>query len=97
MSARDAILADIRKALGREVPVDSATRAALEARLAGHKVNLVPQRGQVRGREGIEAFVRMAEFSLATVRRVRGVVWMLTRRCLSFGGGSGKRRRRRRR
>jgi len=33
---------------------------------------LVPRRGQVRGREAIEAFVRMAEFSLATVKRVHG-------------------------
>ncbi len=71
MSGRDAMLADIRLALGRKGGVDSATRAALEARLGAHKVNLVPQRGQVQGREKIEAFVRMAEFSLATVRRVR--------------------------
>lgn len=71
MSMRDAMLADIRRALGRAGPVDARTRAALEARLGGHKVNLVPQRGQVRGRERIEAFVRMAEFSLATVKRVR--------------------------
>ena len=71
MSARDAMLADIRAALGRKGPVDGAARAALEARLNGHKVNLVPRRGLVEGREKIEAFVTMAEFSLATVRRVR--------------------------
>jgi L-lactate dehydrogenase complex protein LldG len=71
MSAREQMLADIRRALGRKGPVDGAARAALEARLKGHKSNLVPRRGQVRGREAIEAFVAMAEFSLATVKRVR--------------------------
>lgn len=71
MSARDVMLADIRRALGRKGPVDAATRAALQARLGAHKVNLVPKRGLVEGREKIEAFVKMAEFSLATIRRVR--------------------------
>ncbi|MGQ0676960.1 MAG: LutC/YkgG family protein [Rhodospirillales bacterium] len=71
MRSRELMLADIRRALGRSGPVDAPTRAALEARMKGRKPNLVPQRGQVRGREAVEAFVKMAEVSLATVRRVR--------------------------
>lgn len=70
--ARGDILAGIRRALKRG-PVDAETRRALEARLAGHGANLVPQRGQTTGRERIEAFVRMAEVSLATVARVATV------------------------
>ena len=73
MNARDDMLAGIRKALGRDGPADAATRATLQARLKGHKQNLVPKRGRVQGREKIEAFVKMAEFSLATLARVRSV------------------------
>lgn len=67
--ARSDILAGIRRALKRG-PVDGETRRALEARLKGHRPNLVPKRGQTAGRERIDAFVQMAEFSLATVTRV---------------------------
>jgi L-lactate dehydrogenase complex protein LldG len=73
MSARDQMLADIRGALGRNGPVDAATRATLEARLRAGKPNLIPQRGRTEGRARIEAFAGMAEFSLATVKRVRGL------------------------
>ena len=71
MNAREAMLGDIRRALGRQGPVDAATRATLEARLKDPKANLVPKRGQVRGRDKIEAFVAMAEFALASLARVR--------------------------
>jgi len=67
--ARTDILAGIRRSLKRDA-VDAETRRALEARLSGHRANLVPKRGQVTGREKIEAFAQMAEFSLATITRV---------------------------
>lgn len=67
--ARSDILAGIRRALKRG-PVDAETRQQLQARLDGHRSNLVPKRGQVTGREKVEAFVQMAEFSLATITRV---------------------------
>jgi len=68
-TTREQFLANVRRAL-RRGPVDAATRAQLEARLAGHRRNLVPARGQVTGRQRIEDFARMVEFSLATVARV---------------------------
>jgi L-lactate dehydrogenase complex protein LldG len=70
--ARAQILTSIRLALGRGV-VDAETRQKLRAHLAGHARNLVPARGQVTGRQKIEDFARMVEFSLATIAQVRSV------------------------
>lgn len=71
MSAtREQFLGNVRKALGRG-PVDAATRQELEARLAGRRRNLVPARAQVTGRQKVEDFVRMVEFSLASIARVK--------------------------
>ncbi|MBL8703689.1 MAG: lactate utilization protein C, partial [Rhodospirillales bacterium] len=67
---RDDFIANVRRGLGRG-PVDAATRQALEARLNGHQRNLVPARGRVTGRQKIEDFVRMVEYALATVARVK--------------------------
>lgn len=70
--ARAQILTSIRHALGRGV-VDAATQRELRARLNGHRRNLVPARGQVTGRQKVEDFARMVEFSLASIARVRSV------------------------
>jgi len=70
LSARDDILAAIRRGLGRgALPADRA--AALDARLAAHKRNLVPARAAALDRRGrIDLFVAMAEEVQATVARV---------------------------
>lgn len=69
-TTRDDFLANVRRGL-RRGPVDAATRQQLEARLNGRRRNLVPARGQVTGRQKVEDFVRMVEFALASVARVK--------------------------
>jgi L-lactate dehydrogenase complex protein LldG len=69
-TSRDEFIANVRRGLGRG-PVDATTRRELEARLNGHRRNLVPARGQVTGRQKIDDFVRMVEFALATIVRVK--------------------------
>ena len=70
MSARDDILAGIRRGLGRGA-LPAAEAAALDERLAAHRRNLVPARAaalDARGR--IDLFVAMAEDVQTTVARV---------------------------
>jgi L-lactate dehydrogenase complex protein LldG len=69
-SSRDAILAGVRAALGRE-PLDPSRAAELQARLATHRRNLVPARAASLDHQAqIELFVAMAEAVQATVARV---------------------------
>ena len=70
MSAgRDAIFAGIRSALGRR-PLDPQASAEIDARIAGRKRNLIPERGKLPQPEKIDLFVSMAESLAATVERV---------------------------
>jgi L-lactate dehydrogenase complex protein LldG len=69
MSARDTILGSIRASLGvngQEAP----RRRVVGDRLAGHPAGVVPQRGQVTGRERIALFGRMLEGAAGTLRHV---------------------------
>jgi len=69
-SARDDILAGIRRGL-RRGPVDGETAAALAARVAEHRRNLVPARAASRDHAGrVDLFVAMAEEVQTTVARV---------------------------
>jgi L-lactate dehydrogenase complex protein LldG len=69
-SARDDILAGIRRGLGRG-PVRAETAAALAERVAAHRRNLVPARAARLDRTGRgDLFVAMAEEVQTTVARV---------------------------
>jgi L-lactate dehydrogenase complex protein LldG len=71
MSSRDAILGDIRRALGRNGPVAPETAAQLADRVEAHRRNLVPARAASLGNAGrIDLFVAMAEEVQTTVMRV---------------------------
>lgn len=66
--SRGVILENIRRSLGG----GGAARAAeLEARIREHPVGVIPKRGQLDRRGRIELFVEMAEFSAATLTRLR--------------------------
>lgn len=69
MSPRDAVLAKIRRAL-KVSGEEADRRAAVEARLAHPKPNLIPARGQLPQAERIDLFCGMAEKAVATVARV---------------------------
>ena len=72
MSAREEMLAGIRRALGRGA-LPEATTAELAERVAAHRRNLVPARAAALDDKGrIELFMRMAEEVQATVARVAG-------------------------
>jgi L-lactate dehydrogenase complex protein LldG len=66
---RDEMLARIRVALGRGT-VAPEKQAALEARVARHGRNLVPQRALLDHRAQVALFTEMAEIAAATVERV---------------------------
>ena len=66
---RDLVLADIRRALGREVP-DGERLAEIEARLARPTRNLVPARAQGEPAALVMRFAAMAEAAAATVVRL---------------------------
>jgi L-lactate dehydrogenase complex protein LldG len=69
-SARDDILAGIRRGLGRG-PVPAETAAELAARVAAHRRNLVPARAAGLDHAGrVDLFVAMAEEVQTTVARV---------------------------
>ncbi len=69
--ARTQILADIRRALGRDAP--TADRAvALERRLDAPEPNVIPARGRVDGSRRVDMFIAEAERADATVARVAG-------------------------
>jgi L-lactate dehydrogenase complex protein LldG len=70
MTARDDILAGIRRALNRG-PVPADTAAAVAERVAAHRRNLVPARAAALNHAGqVDLFVRMAEEVQTTVVRV---------------------------
>jgi len=72
MSARDDILAGLRRGL-RRGPVPAAEAAALEERLAAHRRNLVPARAAALDPAArLDLFVAMAEDVQTTVTRVAG-------------------------
>ncbi len=69
-SARAAVLDAIRGAIG--ATDDGRDPAAVEARLATPKANLIPARGQLEPAAQVDLFVAMAEEVAATVARVAG-------------------------
>src|SRR5205085_5937547 len=72
-SARDDILAGIRRGLGRG-PVPGETAAELAARVAAHRRNLVPARAAALDPAGrVDLFVAMAEEVQTTVARIASV------------------------
>ncbi len=66
--ARDQILHDVRKALGRG-PLSAGARAELETRLRAPHANLIPARAQGSHDSLITLFVDMAKEAAATVAR----------------------------
>jgi L-lactate dehydrogenase complex protein LldG len=72
MSARDDILAGIRRGLGRE-PLAGAAADDLAARVAAHRRNLIPARAESLDPAGrSDLFVEMAEAVQTTAARVAG-------------------------
>ena len=72
MSARDAILASIRRSLGvtgNEAP----RRKEVADRIAGHPRGVIPARGQGAPPERLDLFVRMVELAAGSVARVGGL------------------------
>ncbi len=69
MSARDTVLAKVRRALGASAD-DAARRSAVRARLDHPGSHTIPARGQVDGAERIALFSRMAEQVSATIERL---------------------------
>jgi L-lactate dehydrogenase complex protein LldG len=69
-TSRDAILAGIRRALGRG-PLGAAQEGELRARIAAHRRNLVPARAAALDHAGqVDLFVTMAKEAQATVLRL---------------------------
>ena len=69
MTARDLVLATIRRSLG-VAGTEAPRRAAVAARLAGHPPGVVPARGQLPPRARIDLFARMVEGASGTVERI---------------------------
>jgi L-lactate dehydrogenase complex protein LldG len=67
--ARRLVLDGIRRSL--KGGTDAARAAELEARLRQHPAGPIPKRGQRDARGRVELFVEMAEFSAATLTRLR--------------------------
>lgn len=70
MSARDEILANIRRSL-RVTGAEGPRRAAVQARLSGTPRGVVPARGQIDRKERIGLFKKMAEGAFASVAIVQ--------------------------
>jgi L-lactate dehydrogenase complex protein LldG len=68
-SARAAILAGVRRSLGRGA-LDEMATAALDARLRAPKANVVPARAQIPHAEQVDLFAEMVEEVHGTVARV---------------------------
>lgn len=68
MSAREEMLGRIRGAVGKGRAADAAR--TVDARLAAHRTNLIPARGQLAPDAKIELFERMAREASATLARV---------------------------
>ncbi|MDE0148018.1 MAG: LUD domain-containing protein [Rhodospirillaceae bacterium] len=69
MSSRDAILGDLRQKLNRAADGGAGAQAVAE-RLAAHRQNLIPQRGQLDRARRIDLFENYAAGADATVARV---------------------------
>jgi L-lactate dehydrogenase complex protein LldG len=69
MSAREAVLAKLRRALG-VAGDDGSRRDSAALRLGDPRANLIPSRGQLERDQRIQLFCAMAEKVAATVRRV---------------------------
>lgn len=69
--AREAVLARIRSALGRDAAADDRARATVDAILTQPpRANIVPQRGQLDAPARVALFTRMAEAVQATVEHL---------------------------
>ena len=68
-STKDAVLSRIRRANGAR-PNDEERQRAVEARLSGRPLGVVPARGQLPEAERVGLFVAMAEAANATVARI---------------------------
>ena len=68
-STKDAVLSRIRRANGAR-PNDEARQRAVDARLSGRPLGVVPARGQLPPAERVALFVAMAEAANATVARI---------------------------
>jgi L-lactate dehydrogenase complex protein LldG len=71
MSARDQILGQIGRSLGR-APLAESAKAEAAARIHAHRRNLVPARAQKPAAERIDLFVHWAQFHMVSVDRVPG-------------------------
>jgi L-lactate dehydrogenase complex protein LldG len=70
VSARQRIFASIEQALGRG-PIAGSAKAALEARLAAPKPNLIPERSRLDADGQVRLFLEMAVASASTVAAVK--------------------------
>jgi L-lactate dehydrogenase complex protein LldG len=69
-SNRETVLGSLRRALGRDGPVDEDTAAKLRARMVGHARNTVPARTDLDAAGLVELFETMAQKVHATVAHV---------------------------
>ena len=67
---RETVLSSLRRALGRDGPVDSETAAKLRTRMDGHTRNTVPARTALDAAGLVELFETMAQNVHATVSHV---------------------------
>jgi L-lactate dehydrogenase complex protein LldG len=71
-ASRDRILGAVRAGLGRDA-ADGTAAAAVEARIAARRPNLIPGRSQLSSDAQVELFIRKAGELAATVERVTGL------------------------
>ncbi len=69
MSARDSILASIRRSLG-VTGAEAPRRREVADRLSGHPRGVIPARGQLPAKERLDLFVRMVEGAAGSVARL---------------------------
>ncbi|MEP4378073.1 MAG: lactate utilization protein [Alphaproteobacteria bacterium] len=69
-NGKNQILASLRRAKGRDGPVDAATAETLRARIAGHGRNIVPARTDTDQSGLVDLFETMATKVFATTARV---------------------------
>jgi L-lactate dehydrogenase complex protein LldG len=68
MTARDIVLATVRRSLG-VTGAEAPRRLEVATRLAGHPPGIVPERGQLPPAARVDLFVRMVEAAAGTVER----------------------------
>lgn len=71
-AARDAVMGNIRRAIGREGGVDDATKVELSARLASRPRGIIPERGRDGTETLVQDFADRAEQVNATVVQIDG-------------------------